>query len=67
MISANDTVLRHAKKKANECKVVPVDAMKTWGMEAWRPSFLTTTLDGGGWSASRPGRFLPVKRAYIAD
>jgi hypothetical protein len=26
------------------------------------PSFLTLTLDGGEWSASHPGRFIPGER-----
>jgi hypothetical protein len=27
------------------------------------PSFLTSELDGGKWSASRPGFFIPMERA----
>jgi hypothetical protein len=27
------------------------------------PSFLISTLDGGEWSASRPGRFITTERA----
>jgi hypothetical protein len=30
-------------------------------------SFLTSALDGGDWSASRPCRFTPGERAYITD
>jgi hypothetical protein len=30
-----------------------------WGSEGIAPSFLTSALDGGEWSASRPGRFIP--------
>jgi hypothetical protein len=30
-----------------------------WGMEVWLHAFLTLALDGGEWSASRPGRFTP--------
>jgi len=34
--------------------------MKTyWGVELQLKVFLTWALDGGGWSASRPGRFIP--------
>jgi hypothetical protein len=29
---------------------VTVDAMKTWGVEMWLHSFLTSVLDGDGWS-----------------
>jgi len=39
-------------------------AMKTyWGAEVWLPAFLTSALDGGELSASRPGRFTPKERA----
>jgi hypothetical protein len=35
-------------------------AMKTnGGVEVYRHAFLTFALDGGEWSASRPGRFTP--------
>jgi hypothetical protein len=44
MISVNDIVLKHTKQKTSECKVFPVGAMKTWGMEAWHPTFLTSTV-----------------------
>jgi hypothetical protein len=38
--------------------------MKTyWGVEVQLHSFLTSALDGGEWSASRPGRFKPKERA----
>jgi hypothetical protein len=34
--------------------------MKTyWGVEVSLHAFLTSTLDGGEWSASRPGRCTP--------
>jgi hypothetical protein len=33
------------------------------GSGAIAPSFLTSTLDGGEWSASRPGRFTPERKA----
>jgi hypothetical protein len=33
--------------------------MKTWGSGGIAPPFLTSTLDGGQWSASRPCRFIP--------
>jgi hypothetical protein len=29
------------------------------------PSFLTSELDGGEWSASRPGRFTPGKEPPV--
>jgi hypothetical protein len=34
-----------------------------WGVEVQLHAFLTSALDGGEWSASRPGRFTPVERA----
>jgi hypothetical protein len=34
---------------------VPVQVMKSWGVEVWLHSFLTAVLDGFGWSASNPG------------
>jgi hypothetical protein len=37
--------------------------MKTYGGSGGIAlSFLTTALDGGEWSASRPGRFTPEER-----
>jgi hypothetical protein len=33
--------------------------MKTWGSGGIAPPFLTSALDGGEWSASRPCRFTP--------
>jgi hypothetical protein len=32
--------------------------MKTWGSGGIALPFLTSALDGGEWSASRPGRFI---------
>jgi len=38
--------------------------MKTYGgMDVELHSLLTSALDGGEWSASRPGRFTPKERA----
>jgi len=38
--------------------------MKTYrGVEVQLHAFLTSALDGGEWSVSRPGRFTPRKRA----
>jgi hypothetical protein len=34
-----------------------------WGVEVKLHAFLTSVLDGGEWSASRPGRFAPTERA----
>jgi len=31
-------------------------------MEVYRHSFLTSALEGGEWSASRPGRFTPTEK-----
>jgi hypothetical protein len=49
-------------------KVVPVltehHYLKTyWGVELWLHALLTSTLDGGEWSASHPGLFFPRERA----
>jgi hypothetical protein len=32
------------------------------GVDVWIHVFLTSALDGGDWSASRPGRFIPGER-----
>jgi hypothetical protein len=38
--------------------------MKTYGgVEVYSTNFLTSALDGGEWSASRPCRFTPRERA----
>jgi hypothetical protein len=42
-------------------KVVPHEAV--WGSRDKAPPFLTATLDGGEWSASRTGHFTPRERA----
>jgi hypothetical protein len=34
-----------------------------WGMEVWLHVFLTSPLDGGDWSSSRPDRLIPWKEA----
>jgi len=34
-----------------------------WGIEVWTHAFLTSALDRGEWSVSRPGHFSPVERA----
>jgi len=34
-----------------------------WGVEVYLHAFLTSALDLGEWSASRPGRFTPRERA----
>jgi hypothetical protein len=36
-----------------------------WGSGGIAPSFLTSALDGGEWSASRPCRFAPGKGAPV--
>jgi hypothetical protein len=33
-----------------------------WGSGGIAPPLLTSALDGGEWSASRPGRFIPGER-----
>jgi hypothetical protein len=36
---------------------------KYWGVKVYLHAFLTSALDGGEWSALRPGRFTPRERA----
>jgi hypothetical protein len=45
-----------------EAKAVPLDGMKALGGERRYSSysFTTSALDGGEWSATRPGRALPL-------
>jgi len=31
-----------------------------WGMDVYFHAYLTAALDGGEWSASKPGRFTPL-------
>jgi hypothetical protein len=47
------------------CALTEHHAMKTyWGSGGIAPlNFLTSALDGGEWSASRPGRFAPREKA----
>jgi len=37
---------------------------KYWGVEVYNHPSLTLALDGGEWSASRPGHFAPGVRAH---
>lgn len=46
-------VLVHAMKESGE------------GVEVWLHAFLTSALDGGEWSAFRPGRFIPGERTPV--
>jgi hypothetical protein len=40
--------------------------MKTYGgVDVYIHVFMTSTLVGGTWSASRPGRFTPMARAHF--
>jgi hypothetical protein len=39
--------------------------MKTWVSGGIAPPFLTSTLDSGECSASRPGRFTPEKDPLV--
>jgi hypothetical protein len=46
------------------CETVHLHAMKLYeGVEVQLHSFLTSTIDGGEWSASRLGRFAPTKES----
>jgi hypothetical protein len=55
------TIMKLIKGKG---KVVPVHhAMKAyWGWRYSSTHSLISALDGGEWSASRPGRFIPTER-----
>lgn len=37
-----------------------------WGVKLWLHSLLSSALDGGGWLASRSGRFIPADIDQIA-
>jgi hypothetical protein len=37
-----------------------------WGSGGIAPPFLTSALDGGEWSASRPGRYIPGKKPLVS-
>jgi hypothetical protein len=51
------------KGKVSPC-LTEHHAIKTyWGSGGISPAFLTSSLGGGEWSASRPGRFTPTERA----
>jgi hypothetical protein len=51
------------KDKASLC-LTKYYVMKTYGgVEVKLHAFLTSVLDGGEWSASRPGRFIPRERS----
>jgi hypothetical protein len=47
-------------KRKSPCALTKHHAMMAyWGVEVQLYAFLTSALDGGEWSASRPGRFTP--------
>jgi hypothetical protein len=51
------------KVKLSLC-LIKRHAMKAyWRVDVWLHAFLTSTLDGGEWSASLPGRFSPRESA----
>jgi hypothetical protein len=66
-LSQTEEIMRlcgaHTKKKKikKKSKAVPIHAMEALGGERRYSSysFTTSALDGGVWSASRPGRALP--------
>jgi hypothetical protein len=37
------------------------------GVEGYLHAFLTSEIDGGEWSASRPGRFTPGKKPFVSN
>jgi hypothetical protein len=53
----------NAKVKLSVCFLTGHHAIKAyWGAEVLLYAFSTSALDGGEWSASRPGRFTPRER-----
>lgn len=49
-------------------KIVPVQTIKACGSEESHiHSFLTSTICGGEWPASRPGHFTPGESLLLAD
>jgi hypothetical protein len=54
----------YASLGSGKCKAVSLRTMEALGGERRYSSclFLTSTLDGGEWSASRPGNALPHKK-----
>jgi hypothetical protein len=58
--------LGYGKAQKCPCALTEHHAMKTyWGVELWLHVFLTSALDGGEWSASRPGRFTIRKEPLV--
>jgi hypothetical protein len=51
------------KWRSLRAQLIKHHAMKTWRDGGISPPLLTSALDGGGWSASYPGRFTPGERA----
>jgi hypothetical protein len=51
------------KVKLSLCLTKHHDMQVYWGAEVYLHAFLTSALDGGEWSSSRPGRFIPRERA----
>ena len=50
----------------DKCIVVTVHAMKAYGAVAVQShQFLNSTLDGGEWSTSPPGRFTSAKQPSV--
>jgi hypothetical protein len=60
-------LLTSAWLSSKKGKVVLVHAMKTWGVEVWLHSCLTSALDGGECSTSRPGRFFTEKNSLAIE
>jgi hypothetical protein len=49
---------------SSPCALTENHAKKVyWGAEVQLHAFLTSAIDGGEWSASRPYRFTPTERA----
>jgi hypothetical protein len=59
-------ILYQPIKKSKKSKAVPLHTMETHGGESRYSSysFLTSALDEGEWSASRPGRALPPGKEH---
>jgi hypothetical protein len=60
------TILLEVKVKGKSCcpcALTEHNIKAYYGVEVSLHAFLTSALDGGEWSASRPGRFTPRDRA----
>jgi hypothetical protein len=56
-------MIKKIYEKLNLSPALEHHTIKTYGsIEVWLHAFLTSALDGGKWSPSRPGRFISTKQ-----